>query len=130
MNSLRDVWHTNGMPGKLEPTPQVAAPEGLLQYINLKLAALGQPTSERTANTGLLDIAGPLLRNFYQKDQLLGNRLCPADTRIQAFLDSYLKSAAPAGAPRLPSQTFVLDVGKMARAMSLPPGTIASRRRC
>lgn len=106
----------------LEPASSGSTDEGLLHYINLKLSALGQPTSDRTSNTRLLTIAGPLLRNFHQKDHLLGNRLCPADTRIQAFLDSYLKSVAPNGAPRLPSQTFVLDVKGMAREMSLPAG--------
>ena len=95
--------------------------KGLLQYINLKLSALGQPTSSRTADSELLQMAGPLLRNFHQKDQLLGNRLCPADTRIQGFLDDYLRPVAPTGAPRLPSQTFVLDRAGMAREMSLPP---------
>ena len=83
--------------------------EELVRYINLKLAALGQPTSRSTADPHFLEIAGPLLRNYYQKDQLLGDRLCPADTRIQAFLDAYLSDVRPSGAPRLPAQTFVLD---------------------
>ncbi len=72
--------------------------------------------------TPLLEIAGPLLRNYHQKDQLLGNRLCPADTRIQEFLDSYLHDVCPDGAPRLPSNSFVLDRPRLARVMSLPPG--------
>ena len=93
--------------------------EELVRYINLKLAALGQPTSRITADPDFLDIAGPLLRNYYQKGQLLGDRLCPADARIQAFLDRYLQNAG--GAPRLPAKTFVLDRPGMARAMSLPP---------
>ena len=93
----------------------------LVRYINLKLASLGQPTSEYTADPAFLDIAGPLLRNYYQKDQLLGDRLCPADARIQAFLDSYLSEVCPDGAPRLPSSTFVLDRKGLAREMSLPP---------
>ena len=91
----------------------------LVRYINLKLAALGQPTSEITADPYFLDIAGPLLRNYYQQGQLLGNRLCPADARIQAFLDRYLEDVGCA--PRLPAKTFVLDRPGMARAMSLPP---------
>ncbi|HEY3837207.1 MAG TPA: hypothetical protein VGL72_11580, partial [Bryobacteraceae bacterium] len=93
----------------------------LVRYINLKLAALGQPTSEYIADPVFLDIAGPLLRNYYQKDQLLGDRLCPADARIQAFLDAYLSEVCPDGAPRLPSNTFVLDRAGLAREMSLPP---------
>ncbi len=66
----------------------------LIRYINLKLAALGQPSS-----------------NYYQKDQLRGDLLCPADTRVQAFLDSYLSDVAPGGAPRLlrPSSSTVPD---------------------
>ena len=74
----------------------------LIRYINLKLAALGQPTSQSTADPYFLEIAGPLLRNYYQKDQLLGGRLCPADARIQAFLDSYLSDVAPGGRPACP----------------------------
>ncbi len=95
----------------------------LLRYINLKLVALGQPCSHRTADPYFLEIAGPLLRNYYQKDQLLGDRLCPADTRIQQFLDAYLKDVSPGGAARLPSNSFVLDRPGLARAMSLPPGS-------
>ena len=102
--------------------------EELFRYINLKLAALGQPVSHSTADRHALEIAGPLLRNYYQKDQLLGYRLCPADARIQAFLDAYLSDVAPEGAPRLPGNTFVLDRPGLARVMSLPPDrdTLAS----
>jgi hypothetical protein len=94
----------------------------LLRYINLKLVALGQPSSQSTADPYFLEIAGPLLRNYYQKDQLLGDRLCPADTRIQQFLDAYLNDVCPGGAARLPSNSFVLDRPGLARVMSLPPG--------
>src|ERR1700744_864523 len=92
----------------------------LIRYINLKLAALGQPTSRSTADPEFLEIAGPLLRNYHQKDQLLGNRLCPADTRIQSYLDSALGEVRPHGAGRLPVDSFVLDREGMARIMSLP----------
>jgi hypothetical protein len=95
--------------------------EELVRYINLKLAALGQPVSRSTADPYFLEIAGPLLRNYYQKDQLLGDRLCPADARIQAFLDDYLSDAA-GPVPRLPVQTFAMDRPGLARVMSLPPG--------
>ena len=95
----------------------------LFRYINLKLAALGQPTSRSTSDPHFLEIAAPLLRNYYQKDQLLGNRLCPADTRIQAFLDAYLADVRPGGAARLPANSFVLDRPGLGRAMSLPAGS-------
>ncbi len=68
------------------------------------------------------------MRNYYQKEQLLGYRLCPADSRIQAFLNSYLRDVLPDGAPRIPGHTFVLDRPGLARVMSLPPDqdTLAS----
>lgn len=95
--------------------------EELFRYINLKLSALGQPFSHCTADRYALEIAGPLLRNYHQKDQLLGYRLCPADARIQAFLDAYVSDILPGRAPRLPGNTFVLDRPGLARVMSLPP---------
>lgn len=95
------------------PSPELTG------YINLKLAALGQPTSRETADPRFMEIAGPLLRNYYQKDLLLGDRLCPADARIQAFLDDYLAGLHP---PRLPSRTFVLDRPGLSRLLSFPPG--------
>ena len=114
----------------MEPTSGASISDDaeLVRYINLKLAALGQPTSQSTADPGFIGIAGPLLRNYYQKNQLLRDRLCPADSRIQAFLDDYLADAAPDGVPRLPSQTFVLDRPGLARVMSLPPGRQLSFR--
>ena len=93
----------------------------LIRYINLKLAALGQPTSHSTADPYFLEIAEPLLRNYFQKGELLGDRLCPVDTRIQDFLNDYLADTE-GGAERLPSKTFVLDRPRMARVLSLPPG--------
>ncbi len=93
----------------------------LYRYINLKLAALGQPTSAATADPEFLELARPLLRNYHQKDQLLGGRLCPADLRIQDYLDSYFSDAGVA-VPRLPATAFALDRPGLARAMSLPPG--------
>lgn len=93
----------------------------LIRYLNLKLAALGQPISQSTAEPQFLDIARPLLRNYENKDRILRDHLCPADARIQAFLDGYLGDICPQGVPRLPTRTFVLDRAGLARVMSLPP---------
>ncbi|MCW5982609.1 MAG: hypothetical protein KIT09_31265 [Bryobacteraceae bacterium] len=98
-------------------------PHELDRYINLKLAALGQPTNPATADAYFQELAGPLLRNFHQKDLLLRDRLCPADARIQEFLDAFLADVRPAAAPRLPALTFAVDRPGMARTLSFPPGS-------
>jgi hypothetical protein len=118
------MWIHTAQAGDPVPlTKQVAktaSNDELYRYINLKLAALGQPTSSATADPEFLELARPLLRNYHQKDQLLGGRLCPADLRIQDYLDSYFRDAGDT-VPRLPGDAFTLDRPGLARAMSLPP---------
>jgi hypothetical protein len=97
----------------------IASEAEIVRYIDLKLAALGYSTS-RHADSEFLEIARPLLRNYHQKDLMLGHLLCPADRRIQAFLDDYLKYVSPRGAAPLPGNTFLLDRPGLARVMSLP----------
>jgi phosphoenolpyruvate carboxykinase (diphosphate) len=100
-------------------TPQAALE--LVQYLHLKLAALGQAPGKSSSDAPFLQVAQPLLRNYYQKERLLGKYLCPADARIQSFLDDYLRDCSPNGAARLPATTFVLDRAGLARSLSLPP---------
>ena len=94
-------------PGRIKSAPlesqdeTTATSAEVVRYIDLKLAALGQPTSRHT-DTDFLELARPLLRNYHQKDLMLGEHLCPADQRIQAFLDDYLKEECPRGAARRP----------------------------
>jgi hypothetical protein len=103
-------------------TPEgIARDSEVLRYIDLKLAALGHPASRHT-DSEFLSIARPLLRNYHQKDLMLGNLLCPADRRIQSFLDGYLKDVCPRGATQIPGNTFLLDRSGLARVMSLPLG--------
>jgi phosphoenolpyruvate carboxykinase (diphosphate) len=90
----------------------------LVRYIDLKLAALGY-SSGRDADPDL-EIARPLLRSYRQRNAMLGNLQCPADRRIQTFLESTLRDVCPGGAPRLPANTFHLDRPGLARVMSLP----------
>ena len=91
------------------------------RYINIRLAALGRPTSRATAEAYLSEFAEPLVRSVRQKNQLLRGRLCPADSRIQSFLDRCLTDVCPNGAPRLPSGTFVATPAGLARGLSFPP---------
>jgi len=93
----------------------------LIWYLNLKLAALGLPTGDSMAEPGFLQLAQPLLRSYETKDRLLRDHLCPADARIQTFLNDYLNGVP--GIPRLPARTMVLDRPGLARVMSLPPNS-------
>jgi phosphoenolpyruvate carboxykinase (diphosphate) len=92
----------------------------LVRYVNLKLAALGEPASRATAEPAFMELAGPLLRNHFQKDQVLGWPLSPVDARVQRFLDVHLADVCAGGAPRLPGRTFVLDRPGLGRVVSLP----------
>ena len=92
------------------PSPQ------LIQYINLKLAALGCPTCEPGENSQSEEMSA-LLAHQREIDRILAYYLCPADNRIQTFLYDFLQDAPLA---KLPTRTFVLDRYGMARALSLP----------
>ena len=91
----------------------------MITYINLKLAALGCPTVAGGAGAEFHDLAESLLARHRETDRLLSKYLCPADKRIQTWLDHYLDRSPKQ--VRLPSQTFVLDRHGVARTLSLPP---------
>ena len=117
-NGLMGPTAANDRAAQIQPS---AHGYELIRYINLKLVSLGHSPSLSTRDPHFLEIVGPLLRNYYRKDQLLGDKLCPADARIQRFLDDYLSDIWPDGAARLPSNSFVLDLPGLARTLSLPP---------
>jgi hypothetical protein len=111
-----DLHRTIGLGADAPPYPDPK----LIQYINLKLASLGCPTTAAAeGQSELQELAAALLLHHRETDRLLVDYLCPADQRIQDFLDSYLKGTGRR--PKLPSQTFVLDRHGLARALSLPP---------
>ncbi len=93
-----------------------------LQHINLQLAALGQPTCDVETDPQYLKIAGGLLKNYSQQRRLLAltKYRCPADQRIQDFLNAYLAENGIDAPMRLPGETFVLAQKGLARELSLP----------
>ncbi|MCX6150259.1 MAG: hypothetical protein NTX22_07035 [Ignavibacteriales bacterium] len=95
--------------------------EKLIQYINLKLAAIGAPIFKGTINQEFIEIAHDLIANHIEKNRLLSDYLCPADQRIQNFLNSYLNDLKLKEEIRLPSNTFILDRHGLARVLSIPP---------
>ena len=99
-----------------------ASPKQLedLQHINLQLAALGHPTCEVEDDQQYLKIANSLLRNYSQQRRLLAKYRCPADQRIQDFLNAYLTENGVDASILLPGETFVLEHKGLARELSLP----------
>ena len=100
----------------------------MIQYINLQLAALGQPlyydntdAVTKFSNARFLSLTEDLINSFREKSRLLSHHLSPADTRIQNFLNDYLKDVPINGTIQIPNDTFVLNQKGLAREMSLPP---------
>lgn len=92
-----------------------------IRHINLQLAALGQ-CYPKTApeQDDFLEIAGNLIRNYRRQTEQLQKHQCPADERIQNFLNGFFARHGVAPAPLLPSTTFVLDRPGIAEELSLP----------
>ncbi len=100
----------------------------MIQYINLQLAALGQPlfydetdAQKKLSNAKFLDLTEGLIKSFKEKSRLLSGHLSPVDTRIQNFIDDYLKDVNIDKSLRIPNNTFVLNQKGLAREISLPP---------
>ena len=97
-----------------------APPHVWHQHINLKLAALGQPICHIDGDQSYLSIADSLLKHYSRQSRLLSAYRCPADHRIQSFLNSYLAEHAVDQQIELPGSTFILDKPGIAREVSLP----------
>ena len=86
----------------------------------MQLASLGQPTCEVEGDQQYLKIADSLLKNYSQQRRLLVKYRCPADQRIQDFLNAYLQENGLDASIRIPGETFVLERKGLARELSLP----------
>lgn len=93
----------------------------LIEFINLKLAAMGQPIYGREEDFAYLSLSRSLLANYQEKSRLLVRHLCPADQAIDGFLRSYLGADVAGAEPLVPVDTFTLDRAGLARVLSLPP---------
>ncbi|MEQ9825301.1 MAG: hypothetical protein ABQ298_13030, partial [Puniceicoccaceae bacterium] len=96
-------------------------PSELIEYLNLKLAALGKPIYGEKADYHFLSMGASIIANMREKNRLLSDHLPPVDRRIQDFLDRKLASVFGDDVPLLPTRTFVLDRHGLARCLSLPP---------
>ena len=92
----------------------------LTDIINAKLWFRGQPIVGNEEEFELLKLTRHLLANFQEKNRLLADHLCPADARIQSFLDNYLAGCG-VDIDRLPTNALQLEHHGLARTLSLPP---------
>jgi hypothetical protein len=88
--------------------------------IALKLSAMGFRVPVDKGDEELLDLGRDLFARYREQSRLLSEHLCPADRRIQAFLDSLFVGLSLPFTPRLPGATFLLDRYGIARELSLP----------
>jgi len=109
------------LPRAFQRAHRPIAPERLrrLRQINLQLAALDQPGWQGDEDQWL-SIADDLLRNYRQHRRLLRDYRCPADQRIQDFLNGYLARNGVDERVELPAVSFVLDSAGLAAELSLP----------
>jgi len=96
----------------------------LIRYINLQLAAMGQPifneSNEELCDDNFIALTDSLIQSYRAKSRLLSDHHCPADQRIQDFLNNYFKDTEQE-VPQIPTSTFTLDKEGVARELSLPP---------
>ncbi len=90
-----------------------------LQHICLQLASLGH-RCKLSFDQGYLSVADSLLKNYSAQRQLLAEYRCPADQRIQNFLNGYLQRNGVDVDIKLPGETFNLNEAGIARELSLP----------
>tara|TARA_R110001583_G_scaffold43208_2_gene137453 strand:+ start:9975 stop:13454 length:3480 start_codon:yes stop_codon:yes gene_type:complete len=96
----------------------------LIRYINLQLAAMGQPifneNNEEWCDDNFIELTNSLIQSYRAKSRLLSDHYCPSDQRIQNFLNNYFEETEQE-VPQIPTSTFTLDKEGIARELSLPP---------
>ncbi len=94
--------------------------ERLVRYVLLKLIANGLPHPQQPDATGDTLDTERLLGTYHQRLRLLDDMLCPADTRIEKFLQQHFADVGLEETLRLPRRSLILDRHGLSREMSLP----------
>lgn len=93
----------------------------MVEYANLKLASMGEPTFGAPEDFPWLELGRPLLSSFRENVRQLRNYYCPVDQYVHDFLTDYLSSEEEFRGQRwLPEKSLVLDRHGLARTVSLP----------
>ena len=98
-----------------QPERQVA-----VRLLLLKLSAMGAQIPAELGDEDTLQLAGDLFARYREQTRLLSEHLCPADRRIQGYIDRLLALAGSTERVRLPAETLILDRYGLARELSLP----------
>jgi len=91
-----------------------------IQFVNLQLAAMGQPIFGSTAENPLLRMGRSLAAHYQAKDRLRDALPAPVDQRIESWLNDFLSDALGNETLSLPGNTFILSHHGLARMLSLP----------
>lgn len=104
----------------IDTPDQSVAEDKLIQYIYLKLAALGYENYSNEEASQFLEVARPLLQNYKEKAKMLSSHLSPIGARIQAYLNDLFSDIPGTSHITLPQHPFLLDRHGLARTLSLP----------
>lgn len=114
--------HLVSPPSDASATSTQTHSTNLIDYANLKLAALGQPLFVKENSSPSLKMACSLFRSYRQRIRSSSEGRCPVDQRIQNFLNAFFDDLPSAESrPQIPSDTLTLDSSGLARTLSLPP---------
>jgi phosphoenolpyruvate carboxykinase (diphosphate) len=94
--------------------------EALLRHVKIQLLANGHSVPLSQADEPYAEVVRMLVADFRNRGRLLQGHRCPADARIEAFLNDHFADVLAGGSLRLPERTLVLDRHGMARILSLP----------
>src|SRR5580658_4888263 len=95
------------------------ARQRLRRQVNFKLIGQGLDPVEN-GDAEFTGIATNFLEGFREKARLLSEHRCPADKRIEDYLQAHFADLNLPWKPRLPAATLVLDEAGLARELSLP----------
>jgi hypothetical protein len=101
---------------------QILKDKALLGYVDLMLMSMGQPYFGNDETCPITEMAAPLLSMVNELRLRQDGAYCPADQRIIAFLDEFLKDL-PAEEKHdwLPHSTLTTDRHGISRILSMPP---------
>ncbi len=105
-----------------------------LRHVNLQLLANGLPSAipvDANGDGSPADGVAGLLESYHEKSRLLTDYRCPADRRIEAFLQSHLADLDQFRGPlRLPDHTLVLGQPGLAPSFRCRPMGMNSPTTC